>query len=111
MRRSLGDVAKFVGLQPAYFSRRFRDLIGSSFAEWCAQLRISEAKRLLQVIDVPVIDVALAVGYSDPTTFARVFRRFERKSPRQYRRQLLELHSRRENTKNAEIGIANAEIG
>src|SRR5215471_8170326 len=87
-RRSANEVACAAGLQAAYFSRRFRQITGHSFSEWNAITRIEEAKRLLHTLDLSILSVALCVGYEDATTFTRVFRRYERMCPRQFRRTL-----------------------
>lgn len=52
------------------------------------ELRFNEAKRLLSHTDAPVIDVAAAVGFAEPTNFARMFRRIGGLSPRDFRRTL-----------------------
>jgi two-component system, response regulator YesN len=87
-RRTAEEVAYAAGLRPDYFSRRFRQITGRSFSEWNAVTRIAEAKRLLLTLDLSILSVALSVGYEDPTTFTRVFRRYERMCPRQFRRKL-----------------------
>ena len=87
-RASLTEAANAAGLQPNYFARRFRQTTGSSFGKWSGRARVAEAKRLLRCLDMPVISVALSVGYDDTTTFARLFRRHEGMCPRQYRRTL-----------------------
>jgi AraC-like DNA-binding protein len=85
-RVTLRQAASAAGLQPAYFSRRFRAMTGMCFAQWSTRLRIEEAKTLLGIIDLSITAVAAAVGYSDVTTFDRAFRRVERMRPRQFRR-------------------------
>jgi len=64
-------------------------MTGMSFAEWSTLIRIKEAKELLRAIDLSITGVAAAVGYSDVTTFARVFRKCELMCPREYRLTLL----------------------
>jgi AraC-like DNA-binding protein len=50
------------------------------------QLRMEEARRLLRETKTSVIDVALEVGYTDPSHFARLFRRETGLPPSEYRR-------------------------
>jgi two-component system, response regulator YesN len=59
--------------------------MGLGFADWNARIRVEQAKNLLLAIDLSVTAVAASVGYTDVTTFARVFRRLERMSPREFR--------------------------
>lgn len=107
-RRSAEEVACAAGLRRAYFSRRFRQITGHSFSEWDAVIRIAEAKRLLHTLDLSILGIALSVGYGDPTTFTRVFRRYERMCPRQFRRSLSHPKEPRE-TKVADFESPNAE--
>ncbi len=88
-RPTVDEIADAVGLSRTHFSRRFQFLVGVSFAEWSTLVRIKAAKELLKVVDLSITGVAAAVGYSDVTTFARVFRKYESMSPRDYRMTLL----------------------
>ena len=92
-RPSVDEIANSVGLSRTHFSRRFHFLMGVSFPEWSTLVRIRKAKELLKIIDLSITGVAAAVGYPDVTTFARVFRKYESMSPRDYRVKLLELRT------------------
>jgi transcriptional regulator GlxA family with amidase domain len=87
-RLRLDEAAILAGLTPTYFSKCFHRRVGMTFAEWSAQIRVTEAKALLRIADLSITAVAAAVGYSDITTFERVFRRIEGASPREYKRLL-----------------------
>jgi len=50
-------------------------------------LRMDEARRLLRETKMSVVEVALDVGYADPSHFAQLFRRETGLSPSDYRRQ------------------------
>jgi len=84
-RTTLTEAAEVAGLDRSYFSRRFRQITGMTFLAWNARIRISEAKRLLTVLDLSITAIAASVGYTDVTTFERVFRRVEGVSPREHR--------------------------
>jgi AraC-like DNA-binding protein len=64
--------------------RRLEDC-GQSFSDVLQQARFEVAAELLQEPDVKVIEAAYAVGYTDPSHFARAFRRLAGVSPKQYR--------------------------
>lgn len=66
--------------------RRFRAATGTTLIEYCQNLRIEAAKRLLETGDDPVDAVAEAVGYQNHAFFRRVFRRSTGVSPGNYRR-------------------------
>jgi AraC-like DNA-binding protein len=114
-RPSLAKAASTAGLQPAYFSRLFRQVTGTTFSDWNARMRVDEAKQLLRLVDLSITAVAASVGYSDVTTFARVFRRCEGICPRRYRRMLVQnkqttIHYERK-TRIAESKTTDAETG
>lgn len=61
---------------------------GQTYSHLVQQVRFECAERLLQDPDTKIIDVALSVGYGDPSHFARAFRRLSGVSPREFRRLL-----------------------
>ena len=85
VRRSRDDVARAVGLEPTYFSRRFQEIVGVAFARWGKSVRVRVACELLGTTDRQVRDIAAAVGYQGVTTFERVFRQVTGMCPTEYR--------------------------
>ncbi len=59
---------------------------GTSYSKVLEHARYDVASRMLQEPDTTVTDVARQLGYSDPTHFARAFRRIAGVSPRAYRK-------------------------
>lgn len=82
---SLGDLASRFGLDGSYLSRSFKQAAGSNLTVYVTQLRVAEAKRLLQRRELSITEVAQAVGYGDYAYFSRVFKKLTGISPRQYR--------------------------
>ena len=80
----LEDVAKEVGLSPAYFSRTFKQETGYSFTEYVNRVRIKLSKELLKDYN-SLADVALNVGFSDQSYFCKTFKRITGMSPGQYK--------------------------
>jgi len=66
--------------------RRFRNATGTSLIEYIQNLRIEEAKRLLESGNDPVDEISSNVGYEDPAFFRRLFKRSTGLTPGQYRR-------------------------
>ena len=54
--------------------------------EYTQNLRIEEAKRLLETGDMPVDDISIEAGYEDASFFRRLFKRQTGLTPSQYRR-------------------------
>jgi AraC-like DNA-binding protein len=76
--------AGIVGCGVRTLQRRLRDC-GQSFSDVLQQARFEVAAELLKEPDVKVIEAAYAVGYTDPSHFARAFRRVAGVSPKHYR--------------------------
>jgi len=62
---------------------------GQTYAEMLDSVRLDMARRLLAESSRKVIDVAYEVGYTDPSHFARAFRRWTGVPPSAYRRTVL----------------------
>ncbi|SEO46350.1 GlxA family transcriptional regulator [Aquisalimonas asiatica] len=79
------------GLKPRTFARRFRAATGYLPMTYVHALRIEDAKRQLEAATLPVDEVGHAVGYEDPTSFRRLFRRKTGMTPSAYRRKFSRL--------------------
>lgn len=83
---SLSELAALVGLSPFHFTRMFKQSAGASPYAYLRRLRAERACVLLATTDLPVIEIALTVGYDTPQAFARMFRAEAGTSPSQWRR-------------------------
>jgi AraC family transcriptional regulator len=84
---SLERLAEQVGLSRFHFQRLFKAATGVSPSHYHINLRMEEARRLLRETKMSVVDIALEVGYTNPSHFAQLFRRETGLSPSDYRRQ------------------------
>lgn len=66
--------------------RRFKTATGTSLINYLQNLRIEEARRLLEQERITVEEVSLAAGYEDVSFFRRLFRRLTGLTPGEYRR-------------------------
>jgi len=82
IRQLLGEV----GVPERSLKRRFKAATGSTLIEYLQNLRIEEAKRLLEQGELPIDEVSEAVGYLDISFFRRLFKRLTGLTPSQYRR-------------------------
>lgn len=76
------------GLAERSFKRRFRRATGHTPIAYVQQLRVHHAKRRLVQTTEPIDEIAWQVGYEDPSTFRRLFKRYTRITPGAYRRKL-----------------------
>lgn len=82
----LEELARLAGLSPFHFLRVFRAAIGLTPHQHLLRTRLRAAAANLVRSDMPVTEVALAVGFEDLSNFTRSFRAEYRLSPLQYRR-------------------------
>ncbi|HSF95146.1 MAG TPA: helix-turn-helix domain-containing protein [Thermohalobaculum sp.] len=74
------------GLNPRTFARRFRAATGYQPIDYVQALRIEEAKQMLEVSEEGLDEIAATVGYEDPASFRRLFKRKAGLTPAAYRR-------------------------
>lgn len=82
------DIARQAGLSASHFSRLFKLTIGDTPHQFLMRYRIERAAGLLADKARPMIDIALACGFSDQPHFSRVFREFRGVTPKAYRKAL-----------------------
>jgi transcriptional regulator GlxA family with amidase domain len=96
--REPGAVARAVrvaGIPERTLKRRFRAATGLALIDYVQNLRIEEAKRLLEASPRAAEDISSDVGYEDASFFRRLFKRRTGVSPRQYRQACTQRLARR----------------
>lgn len=74
------------GIPERSLKRRFKIATGSTLIEYVQNLRIEEAKRLLENASTAAEEIAALVGYDNPAFFRRLFKRCTGLTPGAYRR-------------------------
>jgi AraC-like DNA-binding protein len=82
------DLADAVGLSVSRLSYLFRQAVGVTPSAYLHARRMLRARVLIERTTLPVADVMVQVGLSDPSHFARDFRNAHGFSPRTLRAQL-----------------------
>ena len=80
------DLARQLGLSPAYFSRRFRATFGDPPRRWLHRRQIETAASLLDQTSMPVAALADRLGYAGVPQFSRQFKAVMGVAPAAYRR-------------------------
>lgn len=74
------------GIPERTVKRRFKAATGATLMDHVQNLRIEEAKRLLETGDTPFDEIASDVGYENPGFFRGLFKRRTGLTPSQYRK-------------------------
>jgi AraC family transcriptional regulator len=77
----LADLAKVAGLSRMHFAAQFRAATGYRPHEYLLHQRIEHAKSLLADGGTPIVEIALAAGFSTQPHFTTVFKRITGKTP------------------------------
>ena len=84
---SLEAMAGEVDISPLYLTRAFKTAVGQSPHQYVLSRRIEKAKVLLRDTDIPIVDIALATGFSSQSHLSNWFLRQVGVSPATFRRQ------------------------
>ncbi len=82
---SLDFVAKLAGFSKFHFSRLFKQFTNVSFYRFLNEKRISFAENLLIDLDNSVTDVAIQSGFSNLSSFIRMFKQIKNCTPTDFR--------------------------
>jgi AraC-like DNA-binding protein len=84
--RPVGCLAREAGLSVSQYTRRFRDLFGTTPVRFLIDRRIDHARRLLRETTLGLDRIARELGYRDQTFFSRQFKAETGIAPRRHRR-------------------------
>lgn len=82
---SLDKISGMINFSKYHFSRLFREFTNESFYRYVNRKRIEHACQLLTSHGLSVTEIALACGYSNTSSFIRMFKSAIGCTPRQYR--------------------------
>ena len=82
---TLTELASELGRTPAHLTTAVRRATGRTVGEWIREGRLAEARRRLVTTDECVDVIAERVGYADPSSFVRLFRRHHGVPPGAFR--------------------------
>lgn len=81
----LDDVAEFVQLSPAYFSRLFKQETGENFIDYLIKVRMEHGKRLLETTTHKTYEISQMVGYKKSKYFSKLFKKYSGYTATEYR--------------------------
>lgn len=83
---SLQRLADEFNLSYSNFSRFFKQQTGEGFVEYLEKIRLKKAKRLLAESNESIKSIANQIGYTNPNSFTRLFKKAEGITPGNYRK-------------------------
>lgn len=86
-KMSLNMLADMLGISTRQLQRLFKTGLQMGPMEYVLQVRLEKAKDLLGKRDVPLAQIAEAVGFADSYYFSRIFKKYTGISPGQFKAQ------------------------
>lgn len=83
---TLEFIAEEMCLSPKYVSRFFNQKAKYGFRKYKLQIRMNRAKHLLEKTCLNVNEIAVELGYQNPESFMRIFKRLVELTPSEYRK-------------------------
>ncbi|SHK87569.1 Transcriptional regulator GlxA family, contains an amidase domain and an AraC-type DNA-binding HTH domain [Desulfatibacillum alkenivorans DSM 16219] len=90
-RISVEALACDMGVSPRHFVRRFKQATGDSPLIYLQRVRIEAAKHQLEKTAQSIEEITQQVGYEDPNSFRKLFKKTTGLSPREYRNRFTRL--------------------
>ncbi len=85
---TLENVARHVGLNPAYFSSLFKKETGMNFTGFIMKVKLEHAQRLLRNSSLPLATIAVELGFESQSYFSSSFKKHVGMTPKAYRQSL-----------------------
>ncbi len=85
-KMNLEQLLKIVNMSKSYYLNLFRQYIGTTPYNYLLSLRITKAKELLELSNLPIREISDNVGFSDNTGFSVRFKTMVGQSPQEYRK-------------------------
>ena len=82
------EAAHLCGLSYSYFSRLFKRYMGKSFTEYINSVIMNEAKKMLATENKSVTDVAMELGFSSVSYFAKQFKKETGITPHKFKKEI-----------------------
>lgn len=85
---NMAVISNYVSMNYSLFSYAFKQYTGKNFVNYLKELRVNEAKRLLEETDLRVIEISQKVGYENEKHFMKLFKSQCGVSPTEYRKNM-----------------------
>lgn len=82
---SVAELAELVQISPGHLMRSFRETTGVTVYQYILQRRMERACQLLSETQIPLKQLALDLGFANPSSFTFAFRKSTGMTPARYR--------------------------
>ncbi|MBP3569304.1 MAG: helix-turn-helix domain-containing protein [Lachnospiraceae bacterium] len=82
---SLKKISEVFSISESYFSYLFKAETGRNFSEYLEEIRMKQALHLIRETDTPLSELYSHLGYNNPNTFRRAFKKVYGSSPKAFR--------------------------
>lgn len=82
---SIKEISEYVYLSPQYLCNLYKKESGKTINDDLTDIRLEEAKKLLEDKSYKIYEVSKMVGYNDSSYFSRLFKKKFKLSPSEYR--------------------------
>jgi YesN/AraC family two-component response regulator len=83
---TLEEIARYLKISKSYLCNLLKKETGKTFSQFLNELRIEKSKKLLKEETLPVLDIALAVGFNNQTYYNLVFKKLMHRTPLEFRK-------------------------
>ena len=85
---NMAVVSNYISMNYSLFSYLFKQMTGYNFVNYLKEIRMEEAKRLLQETDDRIIEISQKIGYENEKHFMKLFKSAYGVSPSEYRKNM-----------------------
>ena len=91
---TIQTIAEQIYLTPNYICMIFKQMTGLTINQYITEVRIDRAKKYLENPAVKLAEIGVMVGYTEPSYFSKIFKRYVALTPREYRQLCISLQER-----------------
>lgn len=82
---TLEDVSSFLKINKCYFCTLFKKETQKTFSQFLNEVRIEKSKDMLLKNDMPILDIALSVGFNNQNYYNMTFKKLTNQTPLNFR--------------------------
>lgn len=86
---SVRQMAEIANLSEKHFISSFKNMVGLPPGQYISQMRMRRAAELVSATDMKIGEIAFCLGYADPYSFSKAFKKAFGEAPMDFRRNLM----------------------